>query len=161
MTVLFPGSFDPVTLGHIDIINRASRLFDRVVVAVMNNAAKKTAFTIDERVGFLKKCAGDITNVEVRAFSGLLIDFFIAEKCDLIIRGVRSPEDFNHELRYANAYKKFNAKIETIFIPSAPCNSFISSGMAKETAVFGGDLHLLLPDVIINEVNEKFSSGGL
>ena len=161
MTALFPGSFDPVTLGHIDIIVRASKLFDFLIVAVMNNANKKTVFNIDERVGFVKKSIANITNAEVRVFSGLLTDFFMITKSDIIIRGLRGGAEFEHEVQYARAYKKINDCIETLYIPSNPEHSFISSGMAREAAVFGGDLHLLLPNVIIKEVNQKFSSGGL
>ena len=156
MTALFPGSFDPVTLGHTDIIDRAAALFDRLVVAVMVNNSKRGAFTADERVRLIEKCVGKHKNVEERSYDGLLIDLFKTSGCSVIVRGLRNCAEFEFETQYAHAFKKTDARMETLFMPSAPERAFISSGMAKEVAAFGGDLHLLLPDVIINEVNEKF-----
>ena len=137
MTAIFPGSFDPATLGHADIIKRASAMFDRLIVAVLDNANKKTTFSAGERVGFLKKIADGFENTEIRAYSGLLTDFFVLSGGDVIIRGLRGAADFEHEFGYALAFKKVNAKAETLFIPSAPEHIFISSGMAKEAARFG------------------------
>lgn len=161
MTALFPGSFDPVTLGHAELIARASAIFDRLIVAVMNNANKKTLFTIDERVKFLSKTAGSRANVEVREYSGLLSDYFFISGADVIVRGVRSCAEFERELTYARAYASLDKRIETLFIPPSPERCFISSSMAREAAACGGNLHLLLPDVIIDDVNEKFFAGGL
>ena len=138
------------------MINRTAVLFDRVIVAVMDNANKKTLFSAEERAGFIKKSAAGLCNVEVCIFSGLLTNFFIKSGSDVIIRGLRNAGEFEHESQYAQAYKKADNKIETLFVPSMPEHAFISSGMAKEAAFFGGDLHLLLPGVIIDDVNEKF-----
>ena len=156
MTALFPGSFDPVTLGHIDIIHRASKLFDILIVAVMNNALKKTTFTIQERLHFLQKTTASFPNVEICDFSGLLVDFYKLKNCSVIIRGLRNCMEFEHEMQYAGAFKKIDKQIETCFLPSAPEHTFISSSMAKEAAVFGGDLQILLSDVIIDDVKKKF-----
>ena len=161
MTALFPGSFDPVTLGHMDIIKRSSAMFDRLIVAVMNNMHKKTAFGIEERVGFLSLSVKGIKNVEVREYSGLLTDFFISSKADVIIRGLRSPAEFDHEMQYAQAFKKVNDKIETLFLPALPEHMFVSSSMAKEAALFGGDLQMLVPGGIIKDIQQKFNAGGL
>ena len=155
MIAVFPGSFDPVTLGHLDIINRVSGLFDKLVVAVMENALKKTTFSIQERLALLNLTVKSLPNVEICEFSGLLTDFFLQSGFDVIIRGLRNAREYEHELQYAQAYKKINEKIETLFIPSAVEHVFISSSMVKEAAVFGGDLQLLLPDVIINDVIKK------
>jgi len=161
LTALFPGSFDPVTLGHADIIGRASRLFDELIVAVMDNANKKTSFTADERVRFIERSVGDLPNVKVLKYSGLLSDCFLMSGSDIIIRGLRSCAEFERELDYARAFCASDRRVETLFIPSDPRYAFISSSMSKEAAVFGGDLHLLLPDGIIVDVCEKFFSGGL
>ena len=156
MTALFPGSFDPVTLGHMDIIKRASGIFDKLIVAVLNNPSKKTVFSVDERLKFLSLSAGELPNVEISEFSGLLTDFFVISNSSVIIRGLRNVSEYEHELQYALAYTTMDKKIETLFMPSSPEHIFISSGMVKETASFGGNLGLLVPDVIINKIKEKF-----
>ena len=159
MTVIYPGSFDPVTLGHMDVINRASRLFTKLIVAVMDNKNKKTMFDAGERAAFIEKCARDLPNIDVRVYSGLLTDFFKSTGAAAVVRGVRGPADFDFEITYAQAYKTCDNNMETLLIPSLAEHAFVSSGMAREVAMFGGDLRLLLPDVIIGAVIEKFQEG--
>jgi len=159
MTVIFPGSFDPVTLGHMDIVNRASALFTKLIVAVMDNKNKETVFNAEERAAFVRKCVKGLPNVDVFIYSGLLTDFFKSAGAAAIVRGVRGPSDFDFELTYAQAFKKYDNNMETLFLPSLLEHAFVSSGMAREVATFGGDLRLLLPDVIIDEVKERFREG--
>ena len=155
MTALFPGSFDPVTLGHLDIINRAAALFDTVIVAVLENKHKKCLFTSDERASHLRQVCVNIHNAEVRIYDGLLYEFFEQTGSDVVIRGLRNCAEFETEMQYAQAFLKVNAKMQTIFIPSLPEHAFVNSGMAREVAAFNGDLRLLLPDIIISAVRKK------
>jgi pantetheine-phosphate adenylyltransferase len=156
MTALLPGTFDPVTLGHMDIISRASSLFDKLIVAVLNNVSKKMAFSIDERLGFLTLSAKHLPNVTICEFSGLLSEFFVLSGSDLIIRGLRNVSEYEHELQYAYANRSLNAQVETFFLPCSPELTFLSSSLVKEVAAFGGPLESLVPSVIIDGVKQKF-----
>ena len=156
MTALFPGSFDPVTLGHTDMIERTAALIDTVVVAVLDNRHKKCLFSADERADLLRRVCAHINNVDVRVYEGLLYELFEQTGSDVVIRGLRNCAEFETEMQYAQAFLKVNARMQTIFMPSKPEHAFVNSSMAREVAAFSGDLRLLLPDVIIDAVRDKF-----
>ncbi len=155
-TAVYPGSFDPVTNGHLDIIERAGRVFDRVVVGVLNNAGKSPMFSIEERVEMLKKVTGHIKNVEIDSFEGLLVDFVKMKDASVIIKGLRTVADFEYEFQMALLNKALNPEYETIFMMTDSKYSYISSSMVKELAGFGGDLTGLVPAKIISKINQKY-----
>ncbi len=154
-TVVYPGSFDPCTNGHLDVIARASKLFDRVVVAVLINHAKKPLFHVDERVAMLKQAVAAYPNVEVRSFSGLLVDFMREENAKIIIKGIRAMSDFEYEFQMALTNHALSCEIETLFIPTSKDYMFLSSSIVKEIAHYGGSLDGLVPECLISVINER------
>lgn len=154
---VYPGSFDPVTNGHVDIIRRAALLCDKLVVAVLVNSSKKPAFTLDERVNLLHCALADVPNVEIESFSGLLIDFMRKKKASVIIKGLRAVSDFEYELQMALLNKNLDPKIETLFMMASINYSFLSSSSVKELARNKGRIDGLVPDCIIDEVIKKFN----
>ena len=154
-TVVYPGSFDPCTNGHLDVIARASKLFDRVVVAVLINHAKKPLFHVDERVAMLKQAVAAYPNVEVRSFSGLLVDFMREENATVIIKGIRAMSDFEYEFQMALTNHALSCEIETLFIPTSKDYMFLSSSIVKEIARYGGSLDGLVPECLISVINER------
>ena len=155
MIAVYPGSFDPVTNGHIDIIQRAAKLTDTLYVAVLTNPSKKPTFTVEERINLLKKVTEDIPNVKVEPFSGLLIDYAEKIGAKIIFRGLRAVSDYEYELQMALANKKLKDDTETLFMVSNSKYSFLSSSLVKEIATFGGDLTGMVPDFVISEVEAK------
>lgn len=155
MIAVYPGSFDPVTNGHIDIIQRAAKLTDTLYVAVLTNPSKKPTFTVEERINLLKKVTEDIPNVKVEPFSGLLIDYAEKIGAKIIFRGLRAVSDYEYELQMALANKKLKGDAETLFMVSNSKYSFLSSSLVKEIATFGGDLTGMVPDFVISEVEAK------
>ena len=155
MIAVYPGSFDPVTNGHIDIIQRAAKLTDTLYVAVLTNPSKKPTFTVEERINLLKKVTEDIPNVRVEPFSGLLIDYAEKIGAKIIFRGLRAVSDYEYELQMALANKKLKGDTETLFMVSNSKYSFLSSSLVKEIATFGGDLTGMVPDFVISEVEAK------
>ncbi len=147
-----PGSFDPVTLGHLDIIERASELFDKVIVLVMSNSAKNSAFSVSERIELLKKCIKK-SNIEVDTYSGLLVDY--AEKCDAtaIVKGLRAVSDFDYEFQQALINKSLYPRVETVFLTAKGENMFLSSSMVKEVCSLNGDISAYVPSEIVNDIN--------
>ena len=136
-----PGSFDPVTLGHLDIIRRSSKLFDKVIVVVMVNYHKKdSSFTAEERVELLHRCTGDIENIEIDTYNGLLADYTREKGAVAIVKGLRAVSDFEYEFQQALTNKRLNPEVETIFITTSAENMFISSSVVKQVCVFGGDI---------------------
>jgi pantetheine-phosphate adenylyltransferase len=144
-----PGSFDPVTLGHVDIIARASRLFDDVVVAVGVNPTKSKSrlFSPDERLDMLRRACADLGNVRVEGFTGLLTDFCVEHDIHAIVKGLRAVSDFDYELQMAQMNSSLT-EVETVFIPTSPEYSFLASSLVKEVASFGGDVSSLVPDFV-------------
>lgn len=156
--LVYPGSFDPVTRGHIDIIRRASKLCDKLVIGVLNNSAKKYWFTPEERKALIQKSVPELKNVEIKAFNGLLIDFMQDHKATTIIRGVRSIADYEHELQLSKANSAFSdIDLETIFIPAKSELSFLSSSVVREVASYGGNLERFVNENIIQEIEERAS----
>lgn len=154
-TAVYPGSFDPATNGHIDIIKRSGALFDRVIVAVLNNPSKSPLFSVEERVDILKRTCGDIENVEIDSFSGLLIDYCRSKNANVIVKGLRAVSDFEYELQMAHMNKKLNQEIETVFIMTSSRYSYLSSSLVKEVAQFGGCIRGLVPEIIEKEIYER------
>ncbi len=150
-----PGSFDPATNGHIDIIERSAKLFDKVIVAVSNNPSKQPLFSIEERVEILKKTCGSIENVEIDSFSGLLIEYAKSKNADAIVKGLRAVSDFEYELQMALMNKKLNSEIETVFIMTSSKYSYLSSSLVKEVARLGGCIRGLVPEIIEGEIYKK------
>ncbi|MER7006375.1 pantetheine-phosphate adenylyltransferase [Dactylosporangium sp. NPDC000555] len=152
-----PGSFDPVTNGHLDIVGRASQMFDEVVVAVLINQSKAGLFTVDERLEMLAAVTAPYTNVRVDAFQGLLVDFCRAHDITAIVKGVRVAGDFDYELQMAQMNYGLGG-IETLFMPTNPKYSFVSSSLIKEVAKWGGDVSPHVPDLVANRLRERFAS---
>jgi pantetheine-phosphate adenylyltransferase len=152
-----PGSFDPVTNGHLDIVGRASKLYDEVVVAVLINKTKSSLFTVEERVQLLKECTSEYGNVRVESFHGLIVDFCRENDIQVITKGLRAVSDFDYELKMAQMNNGLG-QVETLFMPTSPLYSFLSSSLVKEVATFGGDVTGLVPDLVIDKLREKLDA---
>ena len=160
MTIaICPGSFDPVTNGHLDIITRAAEIFDEVIVAVGNNPAKKTLFTIEERVALLKKAIADVglENVRVDHFVGLQVDYARAQNAKVIVKGLRALSDFEYEFQMALTNKKLAPELETMFMMTENKYAFLSSSLVKEIVLFGGNPEGLIPPVVFAPLQEKMA----
>ena len=149
-----PGSFDPVTNGHIDIIVRASTLFDEVVVAVGANKSKRRLFSVEERIEMLTEACAGYQNVRVDSFDGLLTDFCKASDINAIVKGLRAVSDFDYELQMAQMNSSL-ANIETVFVPTSPEYSFLASSLVKEVATFGGDVSSLVPPLVLERLTAR------
>lgn len=156
---IYPGSFDPLTNGHLDVITRASKMFDTVIVSVLCNSAKNAAFTMEERVDFIKRTTKHLPNVKAVAFSGLLVDFAKQNDCKVIIKGLRAVSDFEYEFQMALANKSQHDEIETLFMTTSKEYMFLSSSIVKELARYGGNLNELVPKEIEADVLNKFKKG--
>ncbi len=152
--VVCPGSFDPVTNGHIDIISRASTLFDEVVVAVGVNKSKRRLFTVDERIAMLTEACEGYANVRIDVFEGLLTDFCQERGATAIVKGLRAVSDFDYELQMAQMNSSL-AEIETVFVPTSPAYSFLASSLVKEVAMFGGDVSSLVPPRVLDRLTAR------
>ncbi len=153
---IVPGSFDPVTNGHIDVIERASRLFRTVRVAVADNSAKRPTFSRDERVGMLTEACGHLSNVTIGWFDGLLVEYARAISAHAIVRGLRAVSDFEYELQMAHTNRCLAPEVETVFMPTRTDYSFLSSSIVKEIARLGGSVEGLVPDGVRQRLREKF-----
>ena len=153
---IYPGSFDPVTFGHIDVIERSSKLVDQLIVGVLNNNTKSPLFSADERVNMLKEATKDLSNVEIISFSGLLVDFAQSHDIHIIIRGLRAITDFEFELQMAQTNRIINPEIDTIFLTTNLKYAYLSSSNVKEVAMYNGDISKFVPEFVINKVYEKF-----
>lgn len=154
---LYPGSFDPVTYGHIDVIRRASELFDSLTVAVLNNGAKSPLFSVEERVNMLKGVCRDIPNVKVDSFSGLTADYVTNNGFNVIIRGLRAVTDFEYELQMAQTNRKLAPDADTVFLTTSLEYAYLSSTTVKEVAYFGGDISKFVPKEIQDLIFEKYN----
>lgn len=154
---IYPGSFDPVTLGHLDIIQRAARNFDELIVGVLNNKSKCPLFTVEERVKMLEEVSGNIQNVRIKSFSGLLVDFAREQKANCIIRGLRAITDFEYELQMAQTNSILNNDVDTMFLTASNDYSYLSSTTVKEIASFGGDIEKFVPKEICGRIYEKYA----
>ena len=160
ITAICPGSFDPVTLGHIDIIKRACSTFDSVIVVVMYKSAKTASFTAEERVEMIKKSTADIPNVSVEAYDGLLADYAKAKNAKAIVKGLRAVSDFEYEFQMALTNKKLNPDAETVFFTTRAENMYLSSSVVREVARMGGDISDFVPECVKQEIIERLSKKG-
>ena len=155
---IYPGSFDPVTLGHLDIIKRSAALVDHLIVGVLNNSTKTPLFSVDERVNMLKEVTKDIPNVEILSFSGLLVDFAREHNVQAIIRGLRAVTDFEYELQWAQANRAVRPHLDTLFLVTNVEYSYLSSSAVRELARYHGDVSLFVPPYISQMLDEKLDS---
>lgn len=155
---VYPGSFDPCTNGHLDIISRSASMFDKLIVAVLTNRRKQPLFSEKERVALLNRVTKDIPNVEVCHFSGLLADFMREKNADIVIKGIRAISDFEYEFQMALTNKTLNPGLETLFLHTSKEYMFLSSSVVKEIAEFGGKLDGLVPECLIEDIKEKFQT---
>ncbi len=153
-----PGSFDPITMGHLDIITRAAAMFDRIIVVVMNNESKHYTFSPIERVEMIKKCVGGLSNVEVDMYDGLLADYAAQKNACAIIKGLRAMSDFEYEFQMALTNKKLNPGVETLFLTTSAQNMYLSSSMVKQIAGMGGDVTDFVPAVIHDDILNRILS---
>lgn len=154
---IYPGSFDPVTLGHLDIIRRASQKVDELIVGVLNNGGKTPLFSIDERVSMLKEVTGGLSNVKILSFSGLLVDFARQTEATIVVRGLRAISDFEYELQMAQTNSILNSEVDTMFLTASNDYSYLSSTTVKEIASFGGNIEKFVPKEICSRIYEKYS----
>ena len=156
-TAIYPGSFDPLTFGHLDIIERSSKIVDKLVIGVLNNSAKNSLFSLEERVSMIKEMTTSLPNVEVGSFEGLLVDYMKEINATIIIRGLRAVTDFEYELQIAQANSVQNSDIETIFLTTNLNYSYLSSTIVKEFASYGGDISKFVPEQFIDRIYAKYN----
>ncbi len=157
--LVYPGSFDPITLGHVDVIKRAASFCEELIVVVLVNAEKNPTFDLHERVDMINMCINGIENVSVQGFDGLLADFTKKSGAKAIIKGLRAVSDYEYELQMAHMNKKLNHEMETLFMMASAKYSFLSSSMIKDVARYGGDISDLVPIEIVQKVEEKMRGG--
>ncbi len=155
---IYPGSFDPLTCGHLDIIKRATQLFDKLIVAIARNSEKSPLFSVEERLAMLEECCKDISKVEITSFDGLLAEYCRKNNISFIVRGLRAIVDFEYEYAIALMNKELAPSVETIFLMSKSEFSFVSSKMVKEVTSYGGDISRLVPPFVNSKLKEKFQS---
>lgn len=160
VTAIYPGSFDPITNGHLDLIARGSRLFDRLVVAILENAAKEPLFSVEERIEMLREVVHPFPNVEVDSFHGLLVDYTAAKNAGFILRGIRAISDYEYELQMALMNTRLAPEIETVFLMSSEAYSFVSSRLVKEVFSLRGDISNLVPPVVERRLKTRMPRSG-
>ena len=155
VTAIYPGTFDPITNGHLDLIERGSKIFDNLIVAVLRNVEKDPLFSVDERVEMLRETTRHCPNVSVDAFGGLLVDFAVRCQARVILRGIRAVSDYENELQMALMNRKLDSNIETVFMMSAAAYTYLSSRLVKEVCQLGGDVKGLVPPVVEERLRAK------
>ena len=155
---VYPGSFDPATYGHLDVIRRAAVSFDKVIVGVLHNSSKSPLFSVEERVNILEKATKDIPNVEVKAFEGLSVNFARENHAQVIVRGLRAVTDFEFELQMAQTNRVLEPEVDTTFLITSLEYAYLSSTVVKEVAAFGGDIHKFVPDFVEKEIRAKYAA---
>ena len=153
---IYPGSFDPVTLGHVDIIRRSTEIVDELIVAVLTNSAKNPLFSVEERVNMIKEITADIPKVKVESFSGLLVDFAKENDANIIVRGLRAVTDFEYELQISQMNRTIYPKVDSMFLTTSLEYAYLSSTIVKEVASYGGDISHFVPECIIDRIYKKF-----
>ncbi|MCR4586289.1 MAG: pantetheine-phosphate adenylyltransferase [Lachnospiraceae bacterium] len=155
---IYPGSFDPMTLGHLDVIERAAQMFDTLTVSVLNNMAKSPLFSVEERVKILEEATSHLQNVKIDSFSGLLIDYCAEKDVHIVIRGLRAITDFEYELQIAQTNRKLSkGSVDTIFLTTSLEYAYLSSSSVKEIASFHGDISQCVPEFLVDRIHEKFA----
>lgn len=152
---IFAGSFDPITNGHLDIINRASKLYDELYVGVLINPNKKGLFSFSERLDLIEECVKHLDNVKIIGFNGLLVDYCKKENIDVLVRAIRNSSDVDYELQIAHVNKELSPNIETMIMITNPKYSFVSSSIIKDVAHFNGDISNLVPEAVVNAIKDK------
>ena len=152
---IYPGSFDPVTLGHLDIIVRASRLVDQLIIGVLVNGAKSPLFSMEERMELIRRVTKDMPNVTVEAHDGLLVDFANQRNANVLVRGLRAVTDFEYELQIAQTNHKLNPFVDTVFLTTSVEYSYVSSSIVREIASYGGDITQFVPECIVDDIYKK------
>jgi pantetheine-phosphate adenylyltransferase len=160
LTAVFPGTFDPITNGHLDIISRGRDLFDRIVIAILRNPDKDPLFPLEERVDILRSVVGRWSNVEVDAFDGLLVDFARAQGAQVIVRGLRALSDFEYEFQMTLMNQRLEPGIQTVFMMPSEAYSYVSSRLVKEVARLGGDVTGLVPPDVVTRLKRRFAAPG-
>lgn len=160
LRAVYPGSFDPVTFGHLDIITRSAKLVDELIVGVLVNNAKSPLFSVEERVKILEKTVENIPNVKVIPFEGLLVEFVRKMEAQMVVRGLRAITDFEYELQMAQTNHKLEPELETIFLTTSLEYSYLRSSTVKEVAAFGGDISQFVPHIVIERMQEKMDKKG-
>ncbi len=155
-TAIYPGSFDPVTFGHIDIIKRASAMVDKLIIGVLRNSAKTPLFSVEERVNMVREVTKGIDNIEIQSFDGLLIDFAKSVDAHIIVRGLRAVTDFEYELQLAQTNKAVYPDIDTLFLVTSVVYSYLSSSVVREIASYNGDISKFVPECVTEKLKEKF-----
>ena len=155
--VVCPGSFDPITFGHLDIIKRASSIFDEIVIAVLVNQTKQTLFTVDERIEMIGEVTAQYKNVKVASWSGLLVDYCKANDISMIVKGLRAVTDFDYELQMSQINLQLQG-VETLFMSTAPAHSFLSSSLVKEIASYGGEVSSYIPEPILKRLKARLAA---
>lgn len=153
--VLYPGTFDPITNGHLDIVERAADMFDEVIIAVAASPSKQTMFTLDERVAFAREVTKHLDNVTAKGFSGLLVDFAQKEQANVLIRGLRTTVDFEYEFGLTNMYRRLMPGLESVFLTPAEEHAFISSTIVREVAIHGGNVDQFVPEIVAKALHTK------
>lgn len=153
---VYPGSFDPVTLGHLDVIYRSTKLVDKLIIGVLNNSTKKPLFTVEERADMLIEATKDLPNVVVESFDGLLVDFADMKNANVIIRGLRAITDFEYELQIAQTNHRVNPKVDTLFLTTSVEYSYVSSSVVREIGMYGGDITPFVPPNVVQRVYDKY-----
>ncbi len=154
---IYTGSFDPVTNGHLDVIRRGARLFEKLVIGVLNNSAKTPLFSVEDRVNIIVEATSDLDNVEVRAFNGLAVDFARENGAKVFLRGLRAITDFEYELQMAQMNRIIRPSIDTVFLTTSLEYAYLSSTIVKEVASYGGDISKFVPEFVAQRIAEKFS----
>ena len=158
MIAVYPGSFDPVTNGHLDIIERSASLFDKVYVAVLKNSSKKPLFSVSERCDLIRRVSGHLHNIEITSFDGLLVDFLKQVDADIIVKGLRAMSDFEYEFQMALINRKLDKSVETVFLMTSAENQYLSSSIVKDVARYGANLNGLVPEQIQQDIYNKFKN---
>jgi pantetheine-phosphate adenylyltransferase len=156
---VYPGSFDPITNGHCDLVWRGLKLFDGIIVAIARNGSKGPLFTVEERLEMLRETFKDVPNVEVDSFDGLLVDYVVQRGADTILRGLRAVSDFEYEFQLGLMNRKLNKNVQTVFLMTGLRWIFISSSIIKEAARFGGNTQDMVPDIVYEKLKERFGKG--
>lgn len=157
---IYPGTFDPLTNGHLDLIHRGSKIFDQLIVAILRNPEKTPLFTLQERTEMLKQCTSHLDNVRVETFQGLLVEYAEEHKAHAVLRGIRAVSDYEYELQMALMNRKLDPRLETIFMMPAEAYSYLSSRLVREIAQLGGSVHGLVPDMVEERLRRKLKIKG-